>query len=455
MSGGGSPFSPRAVLALLVLGAAAFLAVLFLIGTGADAPDEKDGGGHAAGNGLNGYAAFSELLGRRGYQVSAIRNAARLDDPSLLILTPPPYADADELNRVIERHRNLGPVILILPKWFALPVGARPNLKSKKGWVVLFGATSPAWGDKIGRDKLMRLRLDQPQGKQKPPPVGWSGLGFAGKLPDPSAVQWVDSSEFEPLVRTAEHKDLVSFWDDGGYYPRLSAAAGVDPYDRDEASDKWPLVVIAEPDLVNNYGLADKDRALLALSIVEASLEGAHMPVAFDLTFNGLGQNDNLLTLAFRPPFLAATLCFLIAALVVAWRAFRRFGPPAGAGGPRMGRRQLAAGGVDEAAAMATFAFGKRELATNGAALIQRAKRLHLLGAPYAALVRNRIAQALGLRPGADIALTEGAIDALLERRGLQPNFASQAEALRQARGPHELLRRAHALREIERNLSR
>ena len=118
-----------------------------------------------------------------------------------------------------------------------------------------------------------------------------SGLGFAGKLPDPSAVQWVDSSEFEPLVRTAEHKDLVSFWDDGGYYPRLSAAAGVDPYDRDEASDKWPLVVIAEPDLVNNYGLADKDRALLALSIVETSLEGAHMPVAFDLTFNGLGQN--------------------------------------------------------------------------------------------------------------------------------------------------------------------
>ena len=75
MSGGGSPFSPRAVLALLVLGAAAFLAVLFLIGTGADAPDEKDGGGHAAGNGLNGYAAFSELLGRRGYQVVRSRGA--------------------------------------------------------------------------------------------------------------------------------------------------------------------------------------------------------------------------------------------------------------------------------------------------------------------------------------------------------------------------------------------
>ena len=84
-----------------------------------------------------------------------------------------------------------------------------------------------------------------------------------------------------------------------------------------------------------------------------------------------------------------------------------------------------------------------------------KGKRLHLLGAPYAAIVRARIAQALGLKPSADVALIESEIDRLLERRGLAPDFTAEAEALRQARGPHELLRRAHALRQIERKLAR
>ncbi len=182
-------------------------------------------------------------------------------------------------------------------------------------------------------------------------------------------MQSVVSNEFVALVSTPDRRDLVGFWDDGGYYPELSEAAGVEAYDDEESNDLWPVVVIAEPDLVNNYGMADRSRALLALSVVDAALEGYDMPINFDLTFNGYGQSDNLLTLAFRPPFLAATLCLLIAALVVGWRALKRFGPPI--------------------AASPAFAFGKRQLATNGAALIQRSKRFHLLGAPYAAIVRT------------------------------------------------------------------
>src|SRR5690606_34728896 len=135
---------------------------------------------------------------------------------------------------------------------------------------------------------------------------------------------------------------------------------------------RWGVVVVAEPDLMNNYGLADSRRAELAYALVDAAREGQDIPVVFDLTLPGLGQSENLLTLAFRPPFLAATLSLLFAALVIAWRALRRFGPARAEAHART--------------------MGKRQLAHNGAALVERARRLHLLGPPYAALAIGRIA---------------------------------------------------------------
>src|SRR5690606_35338854 len=162
--------------------------------------------------------------------------------------------------------------------------------------------------------------------------------------------------------------------------------------------------------------------------------EGEDLPITFDLTLAGLGRSENLLTLAFRPPFLAATLCLLLAALVIAWRAFRRFGPPV-AEGP-------------------VVAMGKRQLATNGAGLIERAKRLHLLGPPYAALVTGRIAATLGVRE-ADAVARDAAVGHALSARGLADDFAERVEALRRARHPAELLRAAGELRTIERTLAR
>ncbi len=308
------------------------------------------------------------------------------------------------------------------------------GVKGEDGWVLLFGAQSPEWAEEIGTKGMMKASI----GKGAPgAPVAWQGLGQRGTLPDPQSVQSLTSNAMVPLVRAADGRTLAGFWNDGGYYPDLSAWAEIEPNSEDSADeDLWPVVIVAEPDLMNNYALADRDRAMLALTIVSAALEDYDLPVAFDLTLNGLGQQPNLLTLAFTPPFLAATLCFIIAAIVVAWRALRRFGPPV--------------------AAMPVFAFGKRQLATNGAALIQRSKRLYLLGAPYAAILRARVAHLLGIRPGGDATHTESEIDRLLQRRGIEPaDFTIHAEALRAARTPHELLRHAHALKTIERKLAR
>jgi hypothetical protein len=427
-----SPFSPRVVLAMLLFGALAFVATLYFIGAGELGGDLNDGGGHAGATGLNGYAGLAQLLEHRGYRVSLSRSEARLDERALLVLTPPLDTDIKELNRIIDARRYYGPTLVILPKWLAMKLPARLDIKAEPGWVSLAGAAAPDWAADLMGDKALRPKLQPLKGDE----ARWSGMGLAGALPDPASVLSAEGDDLVPLVSDGGSRTLAGYWDDSGDYPALDAAADVHPAaDRKVDTDLFPVVIAVEPDLFDNYGLADRNRALAALAIVDATTAGdRRWPVTFDLTLDGLGSSQNLLTLAFSPPFLAATLCLILAALVIGWRAWRRFGPPL--------------------AESPAFAFGKRQLAVNGAALIQRSRRLHLLAAPYAAILRGRIGALLGLRPVDDPARGEAEIDRLLEARGLGAHaLSTPAEALRTARGPHDLLRGAHALKQLERSL--
>ena len=428
MSGRASPFSPRVVLAVLAVGAAAFLLLLYAIGAGWDGGRDQNGGSHAAANGLNGFAGLVRLLEFQGHEVSLSRSAGRLQDGGLLVLTPPVGADAAALAEVIAERRYIGPTLVILPKWFAAEASGIKGLDVPTGWVVLGTAMAPEWVDDVDGLHGAEAEIDKRS--------GWEGMGLAGKLPDPkqglalkrASVAAQDAETLLPLVTDKNGDVLAGYLNDDGDYPALDDAAGYVP---DEAVDEnlFPVVIIAEPDLLNNYGMADRSRAELAHALIDATLEDYDMPVVFDLTLPGLGQSENLMTLAFRPPFLAATLCLILAAMVIAWRAFRRFGPP-----------------VAEAPALA---MGKRQLARNGAGLVERARRLHLLGPPYAALIASRLAAVLGIRE-ADPEAREAAIARVLEQRGIAGDYPARAEALRRARHAPELLRAASALRTIE-----
>lgn len=238
------------------------------------------------------------------------------------------------------------------------------------------------------------------------------------------------STMLAPLVKGPGEETLAGFIDDGDSYPLLEEAAGFVP-DENAEVDRWAVVFVIEPDLMNNYGMADSQRAELAHALVDLAMENEDLPVVFDLTLNGLGAAQNLLTLAFTPPFLAATLCLILALLVIGWRAFRRFGPP-----------------VADARGIA---FGKTRLVRNSAAFIQRSRRLHLLTGPYADMLRERIVRALALRKHDD----DEALDAVVARRhpGL-PGVSQSIAELRAARTPQEILRAAAALKSIERTIS-
>lgn len=425
-----SPFSPRTVLAFVLVGAAVFVALLWMIGAGMTGGDTNDGGGHAGGKGLNGFAGMAQFLEARGFAVSKVQSLGALDKPGLLILTPSAQGPGKKIEAIVAKRRTIGPTIVIAPKWLAqkLPANA-PGVK--RGWVGLGGAGTPDWPgfeDGVGVTIAPMRRGGRV--------ARWQGAGLTGALPTSDSLESGSGSDLVGLVRgTQDGRILAGFLADGGSHPALESMAGSPAADEpDEA--RYPLILVFEPDLLDNYGLADSANAILAERLVRAAMNGRQMPVSFDLTLNGYARSANLLTLAFTPPFLAATLCMLLAAIAVGWRAFLRFGPPRTAG--------------------RAIAFGKRALVDNAAGLIRRTRRYHLVAAPYADNARERIAKALALPRLADAPATEAAIDrALAARNPDAAPFSALAARLRGARRPREIVTAANQLHALERTLTR
>ncbi len=427
-----APFTPRAATALVVGGIVLFFIVLWLIGSGMGNRQLNNGQAHAGSKGLTGYAAFVNYLGARGYRTTTVKAAAALRQPGALVLTPPAYVDVKALDRIVTGHRGLGPTIIISPKWNASTPSARRK-DGKPGWVVLQGTALPGWE---GFYDDITLALDKPRTATAGPT--WQGAGLSGRMPDRTALVSGRGTRLVPLVREqGSGRILAAYIGDGGDYPALRgiAMAAEPDFDPDEAHGDYPVVFVFDPDLVANYGMSRPENALLGERIIAAALEGEDRSVAFDLTLNGFGRSRSLLTLAFEPPFLAATLCLMLAALVLGWRAFNRFGPAA------LGTRSLA--------------FGKGPLVANAAALIRRTRRSHLIAEPYADAVQARLVRALALpaRSGADDAAA--AIDrALAARQVPGPGFAAAVAALRGARRPADIVRAARALHSLERTLT-
>lgn len=408
-------FSKGGTLVLVAAGFALFLAFVWLIGAGESfGGDGNNGEAHAGAKGLNGYAGLVRLAEANGYAVERSRSPEGLETEGLLVLTPPYGTDPEELGKLLQKRESLGPTLVILPKWNALrPPPMLPSEirdKFRTGWVILGDAYSVDWTATLPAPYGFTHIIEDIEPADR---ATWDGFGQSGKLPTRTVLHASEKPGHEPLVADAAGRWLVV---------RVVGKDGTDFH----ANAHW-TVFVADPDLVNNYGLADRQRAAAALALLEtAAYDGDIEQVTFDLTYNGFGASENLLTLAFRPPFLAATLCLLLALMIIGWRAFGRFGPAAAEAGP-------------------AIAFGKQRLIANGAALILRARRFHLLGTPYAQLAARRLAERLGL-PRAEPA----AIDAALARRlPLEEPFSRRAARLEVADKPADILGAAQALDDL------
>ena len=417
-----TPFSTRMGLVLAGLAGALVLAIMVMMSSAAH--DTATVSGHGAANGLDGYAGLARMLAAAGHDVQMARG--RSDTAGLLIVTPPAGADGAKIAEIVTRHRRVGPVLIIAPKWQSEMVGKlAPGAKT--GWVSISGAQLAHWKGFL--DDITVATYHATDAAITGPDSGPT----TSRLPFPTTaeegqISQTSSATLRPIAMQGPH----------------ILAARYDDSDTNGEHLPYPLTLVFEPDLLNNAGLARRDNADLAEALVAAAGQtygGGSPTITFDLTLNGLGHPANLMGLIFSPPYLSATLCLILAALAAFWHGFARFGRP-----------------VAETRAIA---LGKAALVANGARLIRRARRLHLLTHAYADATRTRLVRALGLARGVPIDVTDAAIDRVLAHRATPDttpdtarNFTSAAAALAHATTEADILAAAQNLHALERTLT-
>lgn len=438
---GNAPFGRFGGALIALVGIVGFFALMWSLGHEMDKPTEPASVElRGTARSFEGYAALTKYLDKRGYTVEALNSRDQLKQPGLLILTPAHYTDLVQLERNIDAHRRFGPTVVILPKWIEVGQAQEvPNGKDKGEMVVPLDPKVPhwpGWHDEIALD-LYPMR-------DGPAPGAWKGFGIEGRLPFTDGVVSGSGDDLVPLVEDSyTGRILMGYVADSGDYPRLRDAARQfeEPPEGIEGGDFYPLIMVFEPDLLNNWGFSKPHGAQLGERLVRATLDGQDKHVIIDEKIGAIANQPpkpqrNLLKEAFRPPFLAATICLILAVMVAFWRALNRFGPPL--------------------LASRAIAFGKRALVANAAGLIQRARRLHLLGPPYADAARERLVRALALPARLDPMAAEEAIDRALAVRAPQAEpFSTAAARLRAARRPLDLVRAARQIHSLERTLMR
>lgn len=434
MSGEGSPFGRRAVAFLVGAGIILALAVLLLSGFGDEVNHATQSGGPPADDRTaTGFYALRELVAKTGPRKPPLGD--KDDDflePGLLILTPNIRTRPEDILKIVEA-REAGekaddtaqeyddtaeapdgtaqtreparkaalPTLIVLPKWVTAPVLLDRNNLPQKNRVRRIGFTDDAkvmglvpWATGYAEDFV----------GSRPDVVRGSGL-LPFLVPDyPRALV---SKELIPLIRAGDDVILGRIRDHDVY-------------------------VLADPDLLNNYGMRDRRNARAALTLLAALSPEAPLEVTFDTSLH-YGRGDrNLIKLMFEPPFLSVTLILMIAAALAGMATANRFGPPR-----REGR---------------AIAFGRAALIDNVAGLTRLAGRSAEGGARYAQATRDWLARRLRLPR----TLTGEALDAHLDTLAGPdgPGFSTLAEHLQSARGEDELVRAARQLHDWRKDLS-
>jgi hypothetical protein len=387
-SRGERTFDPRAMLLITAIGTLAFIAMLVL---GAYAPDfrsGRNGGAHALSSAATGFSGIAQLAQATGRNPLIVRSEDDLRSEDLAVITPDHgWIDLSD----ILAQRGPRATLIVLPKWDSSPDKSRP------GWVRVSGLL-PA--DDPARTLAPALPFKVSRRKTD---------GVALRTVHPAAP---------PEMQFASSRTLQTI-----------AAKGMKPIVTDEAGrivlgqvDSRPLYILADPDLINNHGLASERQARSGLIMLDFLNSTGASSIMFDVTSNGLGRSRSPLKLAFDPPFLGVTLTIFAALLLAAMQALFRFGAPL--------KPQRA------------LAFGKAALVDNSAALIRKAGREARLGPRFAEVMRDRAAALFRLPP----TLAQEALDQRLDALNQRRSFTALTAAADGARSRDELLRAAISL---------
>lgn len=367
-------FAAGAILALVLAGVVAAAAMAVLSAYAPDLRSGQDGRAHALSKSAVGYAGAPILMRALGASVLVSRARPARPSGAVVVLTPEQGLSPEEL----QSYPKGAMTLIVLPKWSTARDPLRPNFVRKAG-VMKDGQAFQA----MLKSYAPQTRLTVRQGRSRPTLQGAGAFaGFTGRLGEIDGLRTIEGEGWTPL--------LV---DDQG------RAVLVQP-------SKTPSVwVLADPDLLNNQGLASRDTARAGALILDVARDGGR-PILFDVTLNGLERGRGLGRLMLEPPLLAATLIAVAAGVLMGLHALARFGQPRAKG--------------------RAFALGARALVDNSAGLVRMARKEHELAPAYAALTQALVARAAGGH-----AAQEHWLDDLARRRGASApgELAAEAEA--------------------------
>ena len=392
--------SARLAALLVAISAASLLGLVLLFAYAPELRSENSSGGDAISRSAIGFAGLRELLQLSGTSTELDRGVFSRPDtkPSLIILTPGAGTAARELGE----YEFSAPTLIILPKWLVTPQVPRED------WVNKFGALPPAQTAAMLQQMAPGATLEMRPGSARNVEVMLGPAAPAGlsafTLPHVEELRSIGGARSVLIARN--YGPLLAMVRHGGQ----------------------PVYILSDPDLMNDHGLSDRINARAALMII-AQLRRGNGPVRFDVTLNGLGRDPSLLRAIFQTPILGATICSLLAALLIGWHAASRFGAP------------LAPARV--------FERGKKMLAANTADLLRMMGREGAMAPRYVQSQRDMALARLGARRAS--APEQEELLAIIERSaGLAvtyPELAQQAEAARTGADLERIAAKAYAWR--------
>jgi hypothetical protein len=396
----GNPFNPRIVYGLILLGIAAFAAIIWVMAYGGPERQQQRELSRAQmmSPAAVGFKGLVQLVGRVR-QAYTISNSHDLDYEDLLVLAIDENSRREDISWV-RQQRSARATLIILPKWRTIA-----NLRRGE-WVTALG---PGAGNRVAASLGYRLRL------VRNPPAGTQASGAnlleGTDLPAPEFPQVIEGEGLTPLLVLPNGGGTL-----------LAQIEG------------RPHYILADPDMLNNHGIRDPARARAALALLDALNATDANSINF-ATFTDVAaarESTGLLRLVIEPPFLAMTLALVIAALLAGFHGAIRFGQP---------RREER-----------TIALGKAALVENSAGLIRLARREVHMSVAYADFVQQETARAVGAPPG----LSGEALDAYLDRLTRSgPTFSELATALVKTRDRHSMAAAARALFQWKKDIIR
>lgn len=388
--------SPAIALGLVLVSAVSLIAFLTLSAYAPDFRNEANGDAHALSNSAIGFAGLRVLLTAAGVENSVdrgIESRGGRRPAGLRVLTPEIISKPSEIQSLSKNEIAL----IILPKWIPFPDPLRPGFVAK---VSTFDAASVSALLKVLSKDTKIEHAKGSSTKVWTLAADFPGLYLPAKSAAIDALQTISGPHWIPLVTDRSGRAVLVLL------------------------DGTTTFVLSDPDLMNNHALADANVAAFAVSFfMAARVKGG--PVAFDVTLNGFRRSPDPLRTMFAPPFLGATICAVLAALLIGFHAFARFGAP-----------PLPAPG---------FAMGKKTLVDNTAELIRVMNREPRMAQRYALVTRNLVWRALGIRRQVERDQADATIRALQRRAGAM-EFETLVEEAARAEGRSELLRVADQL---------